>query len=500
MSFKAVVIAPIKACRLRYIPLMAIYFAYGASSFSGIAESFFVKERLSLSAHELMMVSVWLSLPWTVKMIFGQFVDSIPLFGSVRRAYIFLGALFMLSGTLLLTGLAGKWDFVIHLGSANTIYILASLLFVIGLVMQDVVADAMSVEVVEREGRSQEDINHDLAMVQLLGRLSLTVALFLVAGIGGWLAQIFSYETIFMMSAFIPMIAIVASFCVKIHTVATKPVNWFVLLGGIFYAIFVLAMGVSDVPWHQEIVFVVSMAVVIVLLRSVTRGLSREHLKHITAAAIVIFFFRAIPSVGPALQWWQIDVLHFDKGFFGTLGQIGAGLAIVGMWVLAKYVTEKPIGLILIILTVISFILSLPVLAMYYGLHEWTLQMFGFGAHTIALVDTAMVSPFAQLSMIPMLTLIAIYAPRGNAATWFALMASLMNLALTFASLMSKWFNQIWVVTREIRNSASIITTPANYSQLGHLLWVVLILGLIVPIAAVLIFMRGDVFKRSSNI
>jgi hypothetical protein len=126
--------------------------------------------------------------------------------------------------------------------------------------------------------------------------------------------------------------------------------------------------------------------------------------------------------------------------------------------------------------------------------------MFGFGAHTIALVDTALVSPFAQLSMIPMLTLIAIYAPRGNAATWFALMASLMNLALTFASLMSKWFNQIWVVTREIRNSASIITTPANYSQLGHLLWVVLILGLIVPIAAVLIFMRGDVFKRSSNI
>ena len=36
----------------------------------------------------------------------------------------------------------------------------------------------------------------------------------------------------------------------------------------------------------------------------------------------------------------------------------------------------------------------------------------------------------AQLSMIPLLTLVAIYAPAGHRATWFALMASLMNLAL----------------------------------------------------------------------
>ena len=56
--------------------------------------------------------------------------------------------------------------------------------------------------------------------------------------------------------------------------------------------------------------------------------------------------------------------------------------------------------------------------------------MFGFGARTIAIIDTATTSPFAQLSMIPLLTLIAIYAPAGHRATWFALMASLMNLAL----------------------------------------------------------------------
>ena len=44
----------------------------------------------------------------------------------------------------------------------------------------------------------------------------------------------------------------------------------------------------------------------------------------------------------------------------------------------------------------------------------------------------ATTSPFAQLSMIPLLTLIAIYAPEGHRATWFALMAlSLWGLMMT---------------------------------------------------------------------
>jgi hypothetical protein len=54
---------------------------------------------------------------------------------------------------------------------------------------------------------------------------------------------------------------------------------------------------------------------------------------------------------------------------------------------------------------------SLPGVGLYYGLHEWTERMFGFGARSIALIDAATASPFAQLSMIPLLTLIAFYAP-----------------------------------------------------------------------------------------
>ena len=50
--------------------------------------------------------------------------------------------------------------------------------------------------------------------------------------------------------------------------------------------------------------------------------------------------------------------------------------------------------------------------------------------------------------MIPLLTLIAFYAPAGHRATWFALMASLMNMALVAGQLQTKYLNHVFVVER----------------------------------------------------
>ena len=86
-------------------------------------------------------------------------------------------------------------------------------------------------------------------------------------------------------------------------------------------------------------------------------------------------------------------------------------------------------------LTILGTILSLPTLLLVFRLDHVTERLFGVGARSIALFDAAATSPLAQLSMIPLLTLIAIYAPSGHRATWFALMASLMNLALTAGAL-----------------------------------------------------------------
>ncbi|MFX8708242.1 hypothetical protein ABTM42_20395, partial [Acinetobacter baumannii] len=88
-------------------------------------------------------------------------------------AYVFIGAGLVALSMLLLAAAAGKWITVLRV---DQLYVIASLLSVTGVVLQDVVADAMSTEVVPRHNpdgspRPQADIDHDLGMVQVLGRL-----------------------------------------------------------------------------------------------------------------------------------------------------------------------------------------------------------------------------------------------------------------------------------------------------------------------------------------
>ena len=63
---------PIRALRLSYIPLLMVYFAYGALGLIDVTRDMWIKERLTLSPAELAGIGVWLSLPWTVKMVFGS--------------------------------------------------------------------------------------------------------------------------------------------------------------------------------------------------------------------------------------------------------------------------------------------------------------------------------------------------------------------------------------------------------------------------------------------
>ena len=178
-------------------------------------------------------------------------------------------------------------------------------------------------------------------------------------------------------------------------------------------------------PFAQEMIFVLSMAVICTMLVLVTRELDPASRRAILFASIIIFAFRATPSVGDGYFWWTLDVLKFDEAFYGTLRQTGAILALVAMWALQQAAHRISVTKVLLWLVIAGSILSLPNIGLFYGLHHWTEATFGLGARAIAVVDAATASPFAQLSMIPLLTLIAFYAPQGHRATWFALMASL---------------------------------------------------------------------------
>jgi hypothetical protein len=141
-------------------------------------------------------------------------------------------------------------------------------------------------------------------------------------------------------------------------------------------------------------------------------------------------------------------------------------------------------------LTIVGTILALPTIGMYYGLHEWTARHTGgvVDARFIALVDTALESPLGQIAMVPMLAWIARSAPDRLKATYFAVMASFTNLALSASALGTKYLNQIYTVSREVKDRATgVVKVAQDYSQLGDLLLISITLGLLLPMAAIVI-------------
>jgi hypothetical protein len=416
--------------------------------------------------------------------------------------------------------------------------VLSVLLSPVGYVIQDAVADAMTVEAVPRmdaEGREIDAERRKLmhTTMQTLGRVAIIGGSVFVALINLYVfsgtqqlsaagkAQI--YREIYLMALAIPAISVlgvmIASWLKSrekrrllargldaqtVRALLIEPEdrpapNWWILGGSLLFVAFTLVMGFGDFRYNEEVIFAGSFAIIAFLIVRLTRVLDPEARATLVGTAIVVFIFRAIPGPGEGVTWWMIDVLGFDQQFLSVLSLIASALTLLGMFIFRRFMAERSIAYVVGFLTVIGTALSLPIVGMYFGLHHWTMAATGgvVDARFIALVNTALESPLGQIAMIPMLAWIARSAPSNLKATYFAVMASFTNLALSLSQLGTKYLNEIFVITREVRDPAGgAIRVAADYGDLGMLLVVQLAIGLALPLAAIL-FARLTRFRSA---
>jgi hypothetical protein len=510
--------------RLSYLPPLMVYMAAGISSLTGIVGTFFVKDYLNLSVAFLAALSFWIVIPWSLKMVLGHLID---LLWRWKRALLFLGASLIAASLLIMVGLIGSREAMAAIMPVESWYVLSALLSPVGYVLQDAVADAMTVEAVPRVDEDGQPIDPERrklmhTTMQTLGRVAIIggsvfvalINLYVFAGVQQLdeAQKVEKYLQVYLISMSIPLISVLGVILASIlqarahqkllargmtaeqaHTVlsgdieVTKP-NWVILGGSLVFVIFTMTMGLTQVPYGQEIIFLGSMAIVIFLIVRLTRDLDPQARSTLVGTAIVIFVFRAIPSPGPGVTWWMIDDLKFDQHFFSMLSLIAGTLSLLGMFIFRRFMAERSIAYVVGTLTLFGTALSLPTLGMYYGLHHWTSSMTGgvVDARFIALVDAALESPLGQVAMIPMLAWIARSAPENLKATYFAVMASFTNLALSLSQLGTKYLNQIFTVTREVRHPATgIVEVAANYSSLGSMLTISILIGLSLPFLAI---------------
>ncbi|MHA1529642.1 MAG: hypothetical protein ACTSVG_11505, partial [Alphaproteobacteria bacterium] len=187
---------------------------------------------------------------------------------------------------------------------------------------------------------------------------------------------------------------------------------------------------------------------------------------------------------------FEIDILGFDERFLSVLSLITSCLTLAGLVLLRPLMASRSIAFIIMLLTLAAGVLALPNIGLFYGVQEWTAARTSgvVDARFIAIFDTAIESPLGQIAMIPMLAWIARNAPAHLKATFFAVMASFTNLALSASSLGTKYINEVLVVAREIRDrQTGAVLVPADYSNLGILLIVVALIALAAPLMAILV-------------
>ncbi len=161
--------------RLSYLPPLMVYVAYGVSGLTGIVGTFFVKEYLGLSAVFLAALGFWVGIPWALKMPLGHIVD---LMWRWKSILVYIGASLIAASLLIMVGLLTDRAAMTAVMPAEAWYVLSALLSPVGYVVQDVVADAMTVEAVPRvdeEGRPVPAETRKLmnTTMQTLGRVAL---------------------------------------------------------------------------------------------------------------------------------------------------------------------------------------------------------------------------------------------------------------------------------------------------------------------------------------
>jgi MFS family permease len=507
-----------------------VYLAAGVSGLTSIVGAFFVKEHLGLSAAFLASLTFWAGIPWILKMPLGHLVD---LIWRRKTLLVYIGASLIGLSILIMYGIIAHTVKMAGFMSIEVWFVVATILAPTGYVLQDVVADAMTVEAVPNiddfgNPYTNNEIKAMHTTMQTLGRVAIIGGLVAVAALN---ISMFSgvenmsgemkvaiYADIYLLALIIPLISITGVILggVFIRKRARKleeqgldhssidrllfapecetSPNWWILGGSLIFSIFTVAMGMSQIPFAQEIIFLGSMSIILFLMYRLLLELEPKTRRMLVGTAVIIFVFRAVPLPGPGATWFEIDVLGFDQHFLSVLSLIASFLTLVGMVILRPIMARHSIAFVVTALTIAAGILSLPNIGLYYGLHEWTTALTGgvVDARFIAIIDTAIESPLGQIAMIPMLAWIAKNAPPHLKATFFAVMASFTNLALSAASLGTKYLNEIFLVTREVRNRVTnAIITTADYGELGWLLIVVTLIGLIVPLLTILLIQRS---------
>jgi MFS family permease len=334
-----------------------VYFAQGMWYLPNQTITISLKDG-GLSAGQVAGFFAITTVPWLIKPVYGLLSDFVPLFGYHRKSYLLLTSATAAAAGLFLgvTGDHAYW----RMAAFFT-------LMALGLAFTDVLVDALMVENGKPMGLT--------GAFQSVQWGAITTASILVGELGGYLAENRRLHAAFFLAACFPLVSLLMA-----------------------------AFFVHEAPARADReAFATTWAAI--------RDALRE--REVWVVGGFLLFWTFSPSFGPAMLYYQTDVLHFSQQFIGHLAAIAAVAGVAGAFIYAPLSRRVPLT------RLINFSIGAAVIG--------TLAYLVYRGPISALVIDVVFGCVGMLTQLAFLDLAAKSCPRRVEATFFALLMSVYN-------------------------------------------------------------------------
>ncbi|NJK39842.1 MAG: folate/biopterin family MFS transporter [Oscillatoriales cyanobacterium RM2_1_1] len=357
---------------LELTAILLVYFVQGILGLARLAISFFLKDDLAMSPAEVSALFGIVALPWVVKPLFGFVSDGLPILGYRRRSYLVLSGLLGTSSWLMLA----YW---VKTPLAAT---LAITLSSISVAISDVIVDSLVVE------RARNESVGNIGALQSLCWGTSALGGMITAYLSGFLLEVFSSQTIFLITASFPLIvSLTAGLIVEEKVGNTSNLD-------------TVKQQISQ------------------LRQAVTQ-------RTIWLPTAFLFIWQATPTADSAFFYFTTNELGFQPEFLGRVRLATSMAALIGVWLFQKFFKTVPFRQIFGWSTVASALLGMTMLLLVTHAN----RSLGIDDRWFSLGDSLILTVMGQIAYMPVLVLAARLCPPGIEATLFALLMSITNLA-----------------------------------------------------------------------
>lgn len=347
----------------------------GIASLPSLSVSFLLKDVLKMTAEQASYFGAVTIVGWAIKPLWGIISDAFPLFGLRRKSYLLVTTV----GAALVWAILG---FINHY-SVGTLIVLFSLSSVFYSFM-DVLCDALMVETgqpYKLTGRFQS--------VQWT---AVYVASILTGLAGGYVAELWAPQSVFILNAAFPLIILVVVL-LFLHEAKAKD----------------------------------DRAAVRTRLAIVKKKFTE---KQTWLLSFFIFFVAFSPSFGAPFFYYSVDTLKFTALFLGAVGSIAAAASAAGAIFFGKLSARFTMRSIMKVLLVFFTFATLFDLVYFF---PYVAQHLTFARYLYGL--TGAVNGFmGAFIFLTILNSAALAAPKGAEGTTFATLTAFWNVGLIGSS------------------------------------------------------------------